>query len=290
MRRGVIFISGSVLLALAPFVACSDKQGVASGGDALAPEADGADNSVAEETGTVDGPSDAGVRLCSVGADASSRALQITWGGVTPTGTSLTVADTVALSDCTVVVATVKTSESPASWAIYVEKKDTTPDSCKGPKGTRVLATGYSEPPKVRATRSVADPSLFVVAYSGWDEFADVRNSPPTFFKMVQVDWTTGDTLHAAIMATDGAAPATSGEPTDLSTDAQAVSPWGAKHEPTPCDVVLKGFIYDPAGGYTLFPGGHSGLGPGPFLATWYHFLAPEPQAPSEADEAYINN
>lgn len=287
MRRGAIFLTSSLALALAPFLACSEKKDVAS--DVRSPDGGAADSGVADESrNPADGHSDAegGARVCSVGADASTRALHVMWAPTLPTGNFLTEVQTIARSDCTVVVATVKTSESPETWSIYVEKKDTTPGSCAGPRGVRVLATGSISLPKVRATYSDADPSLFVVAYAYGARDAD--GGAHYYLSMGQVDWNTGDTLHTAIMATDGAAPATYGEPINLSTSTDAGFP--SDRVPTPCDVVMKGFIYDRLGNIVLFPGGNPGLGPGPFFATWYHFLAPEPQEPSEADEAYIKN
>jgi hypothetical protein len=230
-----------------------------AGGDSGGTDS-GAD--VASDSG---GDVDAGPRACTVGPiDASTPALTNQWSATAPIGNQpVVVAGTIVQPACTIVLATIEDQpvSGPPSWVIYLEKKDTTAGSCAEPKGYRALFTSYITPAAFLA-ESPLDPTLFVVAF---DHKNSISGSSTVQLSMAQYDWTTGDVLHSAIFAVKGSSQLIppGGMPTALSA--------------TGCDVTLSGT--------GTFPGA-TGTNTFAWTAHYLHFLAPEPQPASNADDA----
>jgi hypothetical protein len=236
------------------------------GGDAHVGD-DTSDSSPGDDASDAGDAHDATPRACTTGpTDASSRALSVRWTVNPPSGNQAVVSvGSISTLTCTILLEYIETTGGVPFWNVYLEKKDTTAGSCTEPKGFRTLIQTYAAPTAFIA-KSALDPTLFVIAY-------DHKNTPsggsPIQLSMEQVDWNTGDTLHAGGMAVIGSQPnippTPSGSPTALTA--------------TSCDVTLEG-------NNATFPGAtgtNNNLG---WVAHYTHFLAPEPQDPTGANDA----
>lgn len=205
---------------------------------------------------------------CSLlGPRGSTAGLALRWNATVPTGmagASLTPIGT-AIDDggCTVQLGSIQTSPWNV-YRIYLNKRDTTPGSCASAKGYRILVDTY-ETPIAFLAHHPTEPKLFAVAV-GYR--ISPSGSSPAWMDLRQVDWETGDDLHVGVMAVKGS----SGGPRSPGSTPTAMAVHG-------CDLSL-----DASGGN--FPGVTGTDHLNGFTATYTHFLAPEPQAPSLADKA----
>ena len=162
---------------------------------------------------------------------------------------------------CTLNVSTIPLTPpgQPPSTGILLHKIDTPAATCTEPKGFRLLGSTYGSPGVVVGHHSF-DQRLFVVAYSR----KNLSGGSPNVLNVAQYDFVTGDTLHVARLAVNGA----SFTPPGPSTAAN-VTIHG-------CNLVLRG-----SGTFAgAFGDGNV------FSATYTGFVAVQPQPPSGADSA----
>lgn len=239
----------------------SGDSGVDAGGSG--PEGGGVDGATDAGSDTSPGD-DASSRPCSTGV-APTHTLSNKWAANPPNGTAapLVFADKIALATCTMSFGYVEdTPATTKSWHVFVKKSDTTAGSCTEAKGYRELVKTFQSPQSsFFFTRSTLDDQLVVVAY----DYALTASSDRVLV-MEQLDWATGDTVHAAKIAVAGSAEGVppAGTPTNL----------GA----TSCDVTLEGL--------GVFPGAAGANADAGWTASYPHFLAPEAQEPSPATSA----
>ncbi len=198
-------------------------------------------------------------------ADASREGLVLRWDPIRPGDGSPTkwVDPPLVASDCTVRIGVVRTSAAPPIQASYLERADTTPGSCIGGKGYRLLKSVYAMDAVALLAPHTEDATLFVVAVNSKGGSGSSRE----LAMVTQIDWRTGDDLHVAMLQTADAAG--NGSPIVIHPTALALSG---------CDMVFEG------DGYFLGATGEQDAG---FRATYSRFLAPERQEPSKAEEAH---
>lgn len=205
-------------------------------------------------------------RACALAdAGAPSSTLAMRWSAdpvAGATGAPAAHGETTA-DGCTVALESVPLGGMPPRWAVVLEKRDASPGSCASPKGRRILWSPTYAAPKALLAHHPVERRLFVVAF-------DHKNTPsgssPTNLDVQQVDFETGDVLHAAakyVRGTPPVLPPPAASPTSLTVDG--------------CDLALEG---------TGTFAGASGTKTGAFEARWVGFVAPSPQEPSPADSA----
>lgn len=225
-------------------------------GDALDPER------APELPSSTSAPAPKPAATCALPAPGTPTVLTSRWTATAPTSATTTtssVRERIILADCTMAIATLLLTTTPAAtWTIFLSKTDTTPGSCKEPKGFATLVAKTYAAPIVEVATHPTERRLFVVAFS--------RKSTAEgtlLHDMEQVDFTTGAAIHLSSPYVKGAAqafPRPASRPSAVAING--------------CDVTLMG-----RGAFS----GATGTPSDEWVATYPGFVAPQRQAPSAA-------
>ena len=205
------------------------------------------------------------VVTCPAPQSTTPAVLSMRWSATAPVGVSgstPSVHAKIVQPDCTVSVATQQIATQPAAtWTTFLQKKDTTPGSCKEQLGYATLTAQSYSYPIIRLASHPSDPKLFLLAWS-----RKLSAEGTLGFTMQQIDWATGSELRIASTYVKGKPqtfPAPSAYPSSITING--------------CDVTLVG-----RGSFS----GASGTPTDEWVATYPAFVTAQRQPPSGATSA----